>query len=190
MKEKDKELAENLLCSKRLDMDVALCKLAEIQFFPSITGVTRNKKRKRFTECEELNEGKDAELKQLDSNSLINEMSETEKSSQSSSDADSSEAVLEEPDFYPAISYFVAFTESEDCNANKIFQVLHESETIAQVQQIASRSKKPNINRIANDLFNVLKDHNNPAIENIVKKSNEFYFCKALIKRADLQTDF
>ena len=114
MKEKDKELAENLLCSKRLDMDDALCKLAEIQFFfSSVTGVTRNKKRKRSTECEELNEGKDAELEQQDSNSLINETSETEKSSQSSSHADSSEAVLEEPDFYPAIAYFVAFTETQ-----------------------------------------------------------------------------
>ena len=192
MKEKDKELAENLLCSKRLDTDDALCKLAEIQFFfSSVTGVTRNKKRKHSTECEELNEGKDAELEEQDSNSLINETSETEKSSQSSSShADSSEAVLEEPDFYPAIAYFVAFTESEDCNANNIFQVLHESETIAQVRQIASRSKKPNTNQIASDFFNVLKEHNNPAIENIVKKSNELCFYKALIKRADLETDF
>ena len=123
-------------------------------------------------------------------NSLINEISETEKSSQSSSHADSSEAVLEEPDFYPTIAYFVAFTESEDCNANKIFQVLHESETIAQVRQIASRSKKPNTNQIANDLFNVLKDHNNTAIENIVKKSNKFCFYKALIKTSDLEMDF
>ena len=68
--------------------------------------------------------------------------------------------------------------------------MLHESETIAQVQQIASRSKKPNTNQIANDIFNVLKDHNNPAIENTVKKSNEFCFYKALIKRADLEADF
>ena len=68
--------------------------------------------------------------------------------------------------------------------------MLHESETIAQVRQIGSRSKKPYTNQIANDLFNVLKDHNNPAIENIVKKSNEFCFHKALIKRADLETDF
>ena len=131
---------------------------------------TRNKKRKRSTECEELNEGKDAELEGQDSNSLINEMSETEISNQSLSYADSSEAVLEELDFYPAIAYFVAFTESEDCNANKISQVFHESETIAQVWQIASRSKKPNTNHVANHLFNVLKDHNNPVIENIVKK--------------------
>ena len=134
MKEKDKELAENLLCSNRLDMGDALWKLAEIQFFfLSITGVTRNKTRKWSTECEELNEGKDAELEQQDSNSLINEMSETEKSSQFSSHADSLEAVLEEHDFYPTIAYFVAFTESEDCKANKIFQVLHESETIAKI---------------------------------------------------------
>ena len=168
VKEKDKELAENLLCSKRLDMDDGFCKLAEIQFFfSSITGVTRNKKRKRSTECEKLNERKDAEHQQKDSNWVINETSETEKSSQSSSHGDSSEAVLEKPDFYPAIAYFVAFTESEDCNANKIFQVLHESEIIAQVRQIASRSKKPNTNQIANDLFNVLKDHNNNAIENM-----------------------
>ena len=69
VKEKDKELTENLLCSKRLDMDGALYKLAEIQFFfSSITGVTRNEKRKRSIECEELNEGKDAELEQQDSN--------------------------------------------------------------------------------------------------------------------------
>ena len=89
MKEKDKELAENLLCSMRLDMDDALRKMAEIQFFfSSVTGVTRNERRKRSTECEELNESKDAELEQQDSNSLINETSETEKSSQSSSHAD------------------------------------------------------------------------------------------------------
>ena len=121
---------------------------------------------------------------------MTNETSETEKSSQSSSHADSSEAILEEPDFYPAIAYFVAFTECEDSNANEIFQVLHESETIAQVRQIALRSKKPNTYQVANDLFNVLTDHNNPAIENMVKKSNEFCFYKALIKRADLETDF
>ena len=98
VKEKDKKPAENLLCSKRLDMDNTLHKMTEIQFFfSSVSGVTRNKKRKRSTECEELNKGKDAELEQQDSNSLINEMSETEKSSQSSSHANSSEAVLEEP---------------------------------------------------------------------------------------------
>ena len=166
MKEKDKELAEKLLCSKRPDMNDALCKMAEIQFFfSSVTGVTRNKKKKWSTECVELNEGKDAALEQQDSSSPINETSETEKSSQSSSHANSSEAVLEEPDFYHAIAYFVAFTESEDCSANKSFQVLHESETIAQVRQIASRSKKPNTNQVVNDLFNVLKDHNNPAIK-------------------------
>ena len=97
-KGKDKKPAENLLCSKRLDMDNTLHKMAEIQFFfSSVTGVTRNKKRKRSTECEELNKGKDAELEQQDSNSLINETSEAEKSSQSSSHANSSEAVLEEP---------------------------------------------------------------------------------------------
>ena len=40
-------------------MDDVLSKLAEIQFFfSSVTGVTRNKRRKRSTECEELNEGK------------------------------------------------------------------------------------------------------------------------------------
>ena len=170
-------------------MGDALCKLAEIQFFfSSITGVTRNKKRKRSTECEKLNEGKDASLS--NSNSLINQTSKNEKSSQSSSHADSSEAVIEEPDFYPAIAYIVPFTEREHCNTNKIFQVLHESETIAQVRQIASRSKKPNTNQVANDLFNVLKGHNNPAIETIVKKSNEVCFYKALIKRADLEMDF
>ena len=175
-------------------MDDALCKMVEIQFFfSSVTGMTKNEKRKQSTEYEELNEGKDAELEQQDSNSLINETSETEKSSQSSSlhHADSSEVVLEKPDFYPVMAYFVAFTESEDCNANKIFQVLHESETIAQVRQISSRSKKPNTNQVANDLFNIiLKDRNYPAIENIVRKSNEFCFYKALIKRADLETDF
>ena len=54
-------------------MDDALCKMAEIQFFfSSVTGVARNKKRKQSTECEELNEGKDAKLEQQDSNSLIN----------------------------------------------------------------------------------------------------------------------
>ena len=68
--------------------------------------------------------------------------------------------------------------------------MLHGSETIAQVWQIASRSKKPNTNQVANDLFNVFKGHNNSAIENIVKKSNEFCFYKASIKRADLETDF
>ena len=131
VKEKDKEFAENLLCSKRLDMDDALCKMAKIQFFfSSVTGVTRHKKGKRSTECEELSEGKDAELEQQDSNSLINETSETEKSSQSSCHANSLEAILEEPDFYPAMAYFVAFTEIEDCSANKIFQVSQESEAI------------------------------------------------------------
>ena len=61
--------------------------------------------------------------------------------------------MLEKPGFYSAIAYFVAFTESEECNANTIFQVLHESETIAQVRQIASRSKKPNTDQVANDLL-------------------------------------
>ena len=48
VKEKDRELSENLLCSKRLDMDDAVCKMAEIQnFFSSVTGVTRNRKENR-----------------------------------------------------------------------------------------------------------------------------------------------
>ena len=54
--------------------------------------------------------------------------------------------------------------------------MLHESETIAQVRQIASRSKNSNTNQVANDLFNVLKDHKNPVIENIVNKEH-LTFC-------------
>ena len=62
--------------------------------------------------------------------------------------------------FFPDISYFIAFTPSESCDPESLFQFLHFQNTEAEINYIKTRVKyeseeKENTERLSRELFNV-----------------------------------
>ena len=71
--------------------------------------------------------------------------------------------------FSPGISYFIAFTPSESCDPESLFQFLHFQNTEAEINYIKTRVKyeseeKENTERLSRELFDVLKDYDNEAL--------------------------
>ena len=88
--------------------------------------------------------------------------------------------------FFPGIS-FIAFTPSESCDPASLFQFLHFQNTEAEINYIKTRVKyeseeKKNTERLSSELFDVLKDHDNEAVQHFVKFSSQFCYTKELSK--------
>ena len=83
---------------------------------------------------------------------------------------------------YPAISYFVVYRESESCNENKLFSAIHNEDLEAEVTPIRVR-KTPNsssqMETAARQLFQVVKDHNNGTIQDMLNVSNIYCYRNA-----------
>ena len=87
--------------------------------------------------------------------------------------------------FYPGIAYFIAFTPSPTCNPDRLFEFLHFENTKAEINFIKARVKheseeQEHSERLSRELFNVLKDHDNDAVRQFVKLSNQFCYAKEL----------
>ena len=101
MKREDLFLAENLIASKRLQLDEEVSKVKGVQFFFSaVGGVTTNptkqskKQEKTLTKNEETNE----------ENKALEEVDQTESTNENGSVKDKKEEMI-----YPAVSYFVVY---------------------------------------------------------------------------------
>ena len=76
---------------------------------------------------------------------------------------------------YPAIAYFIVVRQTDTCNENKIFTLFHNEDTQVSIQAIATRAHKDASQVMENasrQLFQVVKDHNNVRVMNIVNASN------------------
>ena len=87
--------------------------------------------------------------------------------------------------FFPGISYFIAFTPSESCDPESLFIFLRFQNTEAEISYIKTRVKydseeKENTERLSRDLFSVLKDHDNEAVQHFAKLSCQFCYTKEL----------
>ena len=87
--------------------------------------------------------------------------------------------------FFLGISYFIAFTPSESCDPESLFQFLHFQNTEAEINYIKTGVKyeseeKESTERLSRELFNVLKDHDNEAVQHFVKLSSQFCYTKEL----------
>ena len=91
-------------------------------------------------------------------------------------------------DFYPGVLYFVGFTPTAECSLDIINACLYAQETDAEVTRIRTRSNHGNdstneVNEnMGKGLFQVVKDHNNPAVKRMVTESSQYCSAKQLAK--------
>ena len=83
--------------------------------------------------------------------------------------------------FYPFVAYFTAYTRTRECNPDTIFALLHCLDNDVEVKTIDSRIKGGEeediaTEKIARELFQVVKDHDNNAVKSFVKDSNRFCY--------------
>ena len=70
-------------------------------------------------------------------------------------------------EIYPGVAYFIVYRRS------KIFSILHNADMESTVTILRTRNS-------ASTLFQVLKDHANEAVQNLVRESNTFCFRRAI----------
>ena len=86
--------------------------------------------------------------------------------------------------FYPGVAYFIAFSPSQLCNEQVITKTLHDQDTKAEIKTIQTRAmkcdEKPEdiLSIMEKGVFQVIKDHNNGAVQKMVKEFNQFYAAK------------
>ena len=74
--------------------------------------------------------------------------------------------------FCPGVSYFIAYTRTRECNPETIFALLHCLDNDVEVKTIDSRIKGGEekdiaTQKIARELFQVVKDHDNKAVKSL-----------------------
>ena len=163
-------MVENLIANKRLRMDEALSKLYGVQFFfSSVTGTKNNAKEKKTgTDKRQPSQEKTTE------------------------DKDDPKEDLDElfRNFYPGVAYFIAYTRTRECNPDTIFALLHHLDNDVEVKTIDSRIKGGEeediaTEKIARELFQVVKDHDNYAVKSLVEDSNRFCYGSKLAEMLD-----
>ena len=92
--------------------------------------------------------------------------------------------------FYPGVAYVIAFTRTRECNPDTIFALLHYLENDVEVKTIDSRIKGGEeediaTEKIAGELFQVVKDHDSYAVKSLVKDSNRFCYGSKLAEMLD-----
>jgi hypothetical protein len=74
---------------------------------------------------------------------------------------------------FPAVSYFIVYSPSDECNEEILFNVLHNEDTEADIVRIKPRQPGDG-DSMAHVLFNVVKNHNNEFIKEMVAVSNGY----------------
>ena len=186
MKYKHVELAENLIASKRSEMDESLAKIPGVHFFFSaITGTTTNNKKSS---------------KKTSSQSKAQSSSQPAKTSieNFALDTESGSTYVQ---FYPGISYFIVYSQSYVCNPDKFVQCLQQHDMDMDVAPVQVRLKAINeaakidaegitdIERLTKELCNVVKDHINVSISNFVIDSVNYCYTRKLAESVDDWTE-
>ena len=91
---------------------------------------------------------------------------------------------------YPSIAYFIAYTPCEETNDNTFFTALHNRDFEPDIQQIKVRSSANNeMENAARQLFQTVKDHNNPTIREMLDVSNVYCYRHAGNSSTDDESD-
>ena len=129
MKYKHVELVENLIASKRSEMDESLAKIPGVHFFfPAITGTTTNNKK---SSKKTSSQSKEQSSSQPAKTSVENFALDTESGSTY-------------VQFYPGISYFIVYSQSYVCNTDKFIQCLQQHDMDMHVAPVQVRLKAIN----------------------------------------------
>ena len=98
----------------------------------------------------------------------------------------------EAPESYPAIAYFIVYKESDTCNENVLFTALHNEDIETELTPIRVRTKNATGNEMetaACQLFQVVKDHNNSSIQEMLDASNVYCYQNAGERSTDDELD-
>ena len=91
---------------------------------------------------------------------------------------------------YPAIAFFIVYKKCDTCNESTLFSALHNEDMEPEITairvraQLASYSNKE-METAARQLFNVVKDHNNGTIQEMLDVSNVYCFRNAQESSSD-----
>ena len=89
----------------------------------------------------------------------------------------------------PAIAYFVAYRETETCSENALFAAIHNEDTTPVIRAINTRTSQNTEDdtkqKAAKQLFQVLKDHNNPAVLEMLDRSNAYCYGECTRQTSD-----
>ncbi|CAB3995433.1 sperm receptor for egg jelly-like [Paramuricea clavata] len=80
---------------------------------------------------------------------------------------------------YPSIAYFVVYRENAACNGTTLFSALHNHDVEPEISPIRVRTKNvpdKQMETAARQLFQVVKDHNNEAIQEMLDVSNVYCY--------------
>ena len=78
-----------------------------------------------------------------------------------------------EAEIYPGVAYFIAYRQNDLCDENAIFTTLHNAHMEPTITKIHASSA-------AATLLQVLKDHANTCVQNLVNASNTYCFARAM----------
>ena len=81
---------------------------------------------------------------------------------------------------YLAVAYFVVYRKTDMCNVQSIYTLLHNQDTKANVQPIRTRART-SIESVAQQLFQVVKDHNNQIVLEMVQGFKPVLHCQLQI---------
>ena len=91
--------------------------------------------------------------------------------------------------FDPGVAYFISYTPNEFCNEDIIYKLLHENDMDCEVNKISTRSAKDFDDensmlhfKLSRELDAVVKDHDSPAINSLIRASNDFCFAKCMVE--------
>ena len=98
---------------------------------------------------------------------------------------------LPEVRFYPGISYFICFSQTNGCHPDRFVQCLQQHDMDMDVSPIQMRLRSTeskhtddngnsDIDRLTEELCDVLKDHNSVSIQNLVKCSFNYCYTRTL----------
>ena len=96
---------------------------------------------------------------------------------------------------YPAISFFIVFNRCETCNETGLFSSLHNEDMEPEITPIRVRSQcnsmysNKEMETAARQLLNVVKDHNNHSIQEMLDVSNVYCFRNAQEASSDSDED-
>ena len=147
-------------------------------FISSLTGITSNSIESSAKRAGKLKrKGQNKDISQQQSQSTENDNSK----------------VL----FDHGVAYFVAYTPSDSCNQDTIFELFHKNEMEATVHKIRTRSIKVYDDenesmreQLLKELELVVKDQKCPAIVKMLKESNKFCFHRPLLKLIMMRTNY
>ena len=84
---------------------------------------------------------------------------------------------------YPSIAYFVVYRENAACNGATLFSALHNHDVEPEISPIRVRTKKARDRQMetaARQLFQVVKDHDNETIQEMLDVSNVYCYQHAV----------